>query len=265
MFELAAAEAAVADALARLEVNPTGGAVGEYVLAADALKVAKAYTVSVERATTAGAALRELAAANAAVQELLASERVRELKALASVASAPSPYPAKAPASEEEDDDDDDKPKKAAKTGIMTKKGARKAKMAEMHARDELCNNCKALAPALLLAVQNAKRSPNALAAGAAAGSASSTSAGSTAGSAADSAAGSAVGAAAGGAVLAGEYNLARLRELLIAAAFDLGGNFIRGNTTNSNQQIISLNALARAHYRRSIGTRSGAQASAAD
>ncbi|KAJ1638678.1 hypothetical protein T492DRAFT_857821 [Pavlovales sp. CCMP2436] len=28
------------------------------------------------------------------------------------------------------------------------------------------------------------------------------------------------------------------------------------GNTTNSNQQIISLNALARAHYRRSIGTR---------
>ncbi|KAJ1636100.1 hypothetical protein T492DRAFT_902002 [Pavlovales sp. CCMP2436] len=38
-----------------------------------------------------------------------------------------------------------------------------------------------------------------------------------------------------------------------------------RGNTTNSNQQIISLNALTRAHYRRSIGTRSGAQASAAD
>ncbi|KAJ1635187.1 hypothetical protein T492DRAFT_863955 [Pavlovales sp. CCMP2436] len=38
-----------------------------------------------------------------------------------------------------------------------------------------------------------------------------------------------------------------------------------RGNTTNSNQQIISLNALARAHYRRSIGTRGGAQASAAD
>ncbi len=37
------------------------------------------------------------------------------------------------------------------------------------------------------------------------------------------------------------------------------------GNTTNSNQQIISLNALARAHYRRSIGTRGGAQASAAD
>ncbi|KAJ1622781.1 hypothetical protein T492DRAFT_884675 [Pavlovales sp. CCMP2436] len=31
-----------------------------------------------------------------------------------------------------------------------------------------------------------------------------------------------------------------------------------RGNTTNSNQQIISLNALARAHYRRSIGTRDG-------
>ncbi|KAJ1628478.1 hypothetical protein T492DRAFT_875140, partial [Pavlovales sp. CCMP2436] len=29
-----------------------------------------------------------------------------------------------------------------------------------------------------------------------------------------------------------------------------------RGNTTNSNQQIISLNALARTHYRRSIGTR---------
>ncbi|KAJ1638530.1 hypothetical protein T492DRAFT_858276 [Pavlovales sp. CCMP2436] len=29
-----------------------------------------------------------------------------------------------------------------------------------------------------------------------------------------------------------------------------------RGNTTNSNQQIISLNALARAHYRISIGTR---------
>ncbi|KAJ1639237.1 hypothetical protein T492DRAFT_857028 [Pavlovales sp. CCMP2436] len=39
----------------------------------------------------------------------------------------------------------------------------------------------------------------------------------------------------------------------------------LRGNTTNSNQQIISLNALARAHYRRSIGTRGGAQASAAD
>ncbi|KAJ1636932.1 hypothetical protein T492DRAFT_901344 [Pavlovales sp. CCMP2436] len=38
-----------------------------------------------------------------------------------------------------------------------------------------------------------------------------------------------------------------------------------RGNTTNSNQQIISLNALARAHYRRSIGTCGGAQASAAD
>ncbi|KAJ1631293.1 hypothetical protein T492DRAFT_870203 [Pavlovales sp. CCMP2436] len=38
-----------------------------------------------------------------------------------------------------------------------------------------------------------------------------------------------------------------------------------RGNTTNSNQQIISLNALARVHYRRSIGTRGGAQASAAD
>ncbi|KAJ1629788.1 hypothetical protein T492DRAFT_872768 [Pavlovales sp. CCMP2436] len=38
-----------------------------------------------------------------------------------------------------------------------------------------------------------------------------------------------------------------------------------RGNTTNSNQQIISLNALAPAHYRRSIGTRGGAQASAAD
>ncbi|KAJ1638210.1 hypothetical protein T492DRAFT_858735 [Pavlovales sp. CCMP2436] len=32
------------------------------------------------------------------------------------------------------------------------------------------------------------------------------------------------------------------------------------GNTTNSNQQIISLNALARAHYRRSIGTRARAQ-----
>ncbi|KAJ1640765.1 hypothetical protein T492DRAFT_854299 [Pavlovales sp. CCMP2436] len=39
----------------------------------------------------------------------------------------------------------------------------------------------------------------------------------------------------------------------------------LRGNTTNSNLQIISLNALARAHYRRSIGTRGGAQASAAD
>ncbi|KAJ1634789.1 hypothetical protein T492DRAFT_864430 [Pavlovales sp. CCMP2436] len=38
-----------------------------------------------------------------------------------------------------------------------------------------------------------------------------------------------------------------------------------RGNTTNSNQQIISLTALARAHYRRSIGTRGGAQASAAN
>ncbi|KAJ1633512.1 hypothetical protein T492DRAFT_866613 [Pavlovales sp. CCMP2436] len=38
-----------------------------------------------------------------------------------------------------------------------------------------------------------------------------------------------------------------------------------RGNTTNSNQQIISLNALARAHYRRFIGTRGGGQASAAD
>jgi len=38
-----------------------------------------------------------------------------------------------------------------------------------------------------------------------------------------------------------------------------------RGNTTNSKQQIISLTALAWAHYRRSIGTRGGAQASAAD
>ncbi|KAJ1621810.1 hypothetical protein T492DRAFT_886272 [Pavlovales sp. CCMP2436] len=51
---------------------------------------------------------------------------------------------------------------------------------------------------------------------------------------------------------------LARLSALAPIAAQ-------RGNTTNSNQQIISLNALARAHYRRSIGTRSGAQASAAD
>ena len=51
---------------------------------------------------------------------------------------------------------------------------------------------------------------------------------------------------------------LARLSALAPIAAQ-------RGNTTNSNQQIISLNALARAHYRRSIGTRGGAQASAAD
>ncbi|KAJ1632243.1 hypothetical protein T492DRAFT_868551 [Pavlovales sp. CCMP2436] len=42
---------------------------------------------------------------------------------------------------------------------------------------------------------------------------------------------------------------LARLSALAPIAAQ-------RGNTTNSNQQIISLNALARAHYRRSIGTR---------
>ncbi|KAJ1619233.1 hypothetical protein T492DRAFT_890705 [Pavlovales sp. CCMP2436] len=51
---------------------------------------------------------------------------------------------------------------------------------------------------------------------------------------------------------------LARLSALAPIAAQ-------RGNTTNSNQQIISLNALARAHYRRSIDTRGGAQASAAD
>ncbi|KAJ1641532.1 hypothetical protein T492DRAFT_853277 [Pavlovales sp. CCMP2436] len=51
---------------------------------------------------------------------------------------------------------------------------------------------------------------------------------------------------------------LARLSALAPIAAQ-------RGNTTNSNQQIISLNALARAHYRRSISTRGGAQASAAD
>ncbi|KAJ1628444.1 hypothetical protein T492DRAFT_875083 [Pavlovales sp. CCMP2436] len=44
---------------------------------------------------------------------------------------------------------------------------------------------------------------------------------------------------------------LARLSALAPIAAQ-------RGNTTNSNQQIISLNALARAHYRRSIGTRGG-------
>ncbi|KAJ1625143.1 hypothetical protein T492DRAFT_880650, partial [Pavlovales sp. CCMP2436] len=42
---------------------------------------------------------------------------------------------------------------------------------------------------------------------------------------------------------------LARLSALAPIAAQ-------RGNTTNSNQQIISLNALARAHYQRSIGTR---------
>ncbi|KAJ1620999.1 hypothetical protein T492DRAFT_887734 [Pavlovales sp. CCMP2436] len=48
---------------------------------------------------------------------------------------------------------------------------------------------------------------------------------------------------------------LARLSALAPIAAQ-------RGNTTNSNQQIISLNAFARAHYRRSIGTRGGAQAS---
>ncbi|KAJ1635281.1 hypothetical protein T492DRAFT_863665 [Pavlovales sp. CCMP2436] len=42
---------------------------------------------------------------------------------------------------------------------------------------------------------------------------------------------------------------LARLSALAPIAAQ-------RGNTTNSYQQIISLNALARAHYRRSIGTR---------
>ncbi|KAJ1639490.1 hypothetical protein T492DRAFT_899174 [Pavlovales sp. CCMP2436] len=51
---------------------------------------------------------------------------------------------------------------------------------------------------------------------------------------------------------------LARLSALAPIAAQ-------RGNTTNSNQQIISLNALARGYYRRSIGTRGGAQASAAD
>ncbi|KAJ1632396.1 hypothetical protein T492DRAFT_868411 [Pavlovales sp. CCMP2436] len=51
---------------------------------------------------------------------------------------------------------------------------------------------------------------------------------------------------------------LARLSALAPIAAQ-------RGNTTNSNQQIISLNAFARAHYRRTIGTRGGAQASAAD
>ncbi|KAJ1638425.1 hypothetical protein T492DRAFT_858395 [Pavlovales sp. CCMP2436] len=51
---------------------------------------------------------------------------------------------------------------------------------------------------------------------------------------------------------------LARLSALAPIAAQ-------RGNTTNSNQQIISLNALARAHYRRSIGTGDDAQASAAD
>ncbi|KAJ1617845.1 hypothetical protein T492DRAFT_917332 [Pavlovales sp. CCMP2436] len=51
---------------------------------------------------------------------------------------------------------------------------------------------------------------------------------------------------------------LARLSALAPIAAQ-------RGNTTNSNQQIISLTVLARAHYRRSIGTRGGAQASAAD
>ncbi|KAJ1628703.1 hypothetical protein T492DRAFT_874642 [Pavlovales sp. CCMP2436] len=45
---------------------------------------------------------------------------------------------------------------------------------------------------------------------------------------------------------------LARLSALAPIAAQ-------RGNTTNSNQQIISLNALARAHYRRSIGTRADA------
>ncbi|KAJ1636989.1 hypothetical protein T492DRAFT_860678, partial [Pavlovales sp. CCMP2436] len=37
------------------------------------------------------------------------------------------------------------------------------------------------------------------------------------------------------------------------------------GGAEAANQQIIFLNALARAHYRRSIGTRGGAQASAAD
>ncbi|KAJ1630968.1 hypothetical protein T492DRAFT_870822 [Pavlovales sp. CCMP2436] len=51
---------------------------------------------------------------------------------------------------------------------------------------------------------------------------------------------------------------LARLSTLAPIAAQ-------RGNTTNSYQQIISLNGLARAHYRRSTGTRAGAQASAAD
>ncbi|KAJ1640494.1 hypothetical protein T492DRAFT_898428 [Pavlovales sp. CCMP2436] len=51
---------------------------------------------------------------------------------------------------------------------------------------------------------------------------------------------------------------LARLSALAPIAAQ-------RGNITNSNQQIISLTALARAHYRRSIGTRGGTQASAAD
>ncbi|KAJ1635940.1 hypothetical protein T492DRAFT_862604 [Pavlovales sp. CCMP2436] len=51
---------------------------------------------------------------------------------------------------------------------------------------------------------------------------------------------------------------LARLSALAPIAAQ-------RGNTTTSNQQIISLAAFAWAHYRRSIGTRGGAQASAAD
>ena len=50
---------------------------------------------------------------------------------------------------------------------------------------------------------------------------------------------------------------LARLSSLAPIAAQ-------RGYTTHSNQQIISLSALARAHYRSSIGTRTGAQVSAA-
>ncbi|KAJ1620177.1 hypothetical protein T492DRAFT_889123 [Pavlovales sp. CCMP2436] len=44
----------------------------------------------------------------------------------------------------------------------------------------------------------------------------------------------------------------------------DIVQHGLRTKFTN-NQQIISLNAFARAHYRRSIGTRGGAQASAAD
>jgi hypothetical protein len=51
---------------------------------------------------------------------------------------------------------------------------------------------------------------------------------------------------------------LARLSSLAPIAAQ-------RGYTTHINQQIISLSALARAHYRSSIGTRTGAQVSAAN
>ena len=53
---------------------------------------------------------------------------------------------------------------------------------------------------------------------------------------------------------------LARLSSLGVIAAQ-------HGYTTHSNQQIISLSALARAHYRSSVavGTRTGAQVSAAD